>query len=506
MTAYSPLKPDPAPLCFSPAEPAARVSFSISEPCESLEITLHARIVSRTPDTASWDDAFRVYTSHPDVSGVQRDLVRPLFMDRMEKEASWLSCTLTDPEGEIRGRWWLREEASFYLGATRSTKGVSVGAIPAGEWCIEIRSPGIANLEMELSGSHSEISPEPNRPVPMPRFQFHDEIMEDQEQPGTPQWLVGELFDCCEILPERRSPEEAFMKIDALQYQFACLADRFLDPLHQLAIAPNAIPIRGMVVHYDHARYLLLGIREKPAALNVEEPMALDLLARETHEHGGLLTLLEPYGPNALRNDYNGLDRLDAWQSLDLVQVWPGVWEERFPEMLRAFDWWDALLNRGQPVYGICGKGPDWPLDETQVERLPKTLVLVENNSESGILNALIQGHSYMTVEPAIRIWLEAEGGSMQMGGELRLPLNAVYNIRIHVSRMDRSGFLIVKTNTGVYCHMPLSSTRDTDLRFVAHAAQHVTWYRIEVYQYGRPLDRLMALSNPVFVRGLISL
>jgi hypothetical protein len=52
---------------------------------------------------------------------------------------------------------------------------------------------------------------------------------------------------------------------------------------------------------------------------------------------------------------------------------------------------------------------------------------------------------------------------------------------------------------------MPASSSRDSQLKFFERATMDVKWYRVEVYRYGRPLDELLAFSNPVFARGMVS-
>lgn len=91
------------------------------------------------------------------------------------------------------------------------------------------------------------------------------------------------------------------------------------------------------------------------------------------------------------------------------------------------------------------------------------------------------------------------------IGDELRLPVGEPYLMFLDVSLMDRSGFVKIKTNEGIYCEMPLSSTRETHIKFMETTKMGITWFRVEIYQYGRPLDELAAITNPIFIRGIVS-
>ncbi|MGC9330123.1 MAG: hypothetical protein ACP5I1_20980, partial [Candidatus Hinthialibacter sp.] len=106
--------------------------------------------------------------------------------------------------------------------------------------------------------------------------------------------------------------------------------------------------------------------------------------------------------------------------------------------------------------------------------------------------------------EPAISLHLESDYGGALMGDELCLPVNKSYTLHIFISRLDGS-YLRIKSNQGVYGQMPTSSQKETQLTLYERSGNQPQWYRIEIYRYGRPLDELLAFSNPVFVRPILS-
>jgi len=113
----------------------------------------------------------------------------------------------------------------------------------------------------------------------------------------------------------------------------------------------------------------------------------------------------------------------------------------------------------------------------------------------------LKQGHFYATIEPALALRLESEYGEVLMGDEMKIPVDEPFLLQVDVSRIER-GYLKIKTNEGIYCQMPVSSTHETHLKLYERARPGVQWFRLELYRFGQPLDELLAFGNPVFVRG----
>lgn len=441
--------------------------------------------------------ALDAYFDHESITPTQRET---LTVEPAERQ-SISGIDLHDPAGVFRGRW----DSSFNewktLSAQSTDDGFIAGDIMPGEWQLliaNVQTPLAAfAIHIEIEGSEQADNAVPDEPsYVLPEDEPIDEEAESS-------WRIGELSESTSRSDGARDVESTLKTYQSLDYGFVCLADAGQPPVESFSFEPGLIPIRGQRLKTPSGNALLLGARERIAPIDDEGEKSLSELIRETHIAEGLFCLSEPFSIN--------LNSRSAWVDdpalgqVDFIEIQHGQWTRRFPETLKAFDLWDGLLQQGFNIYGCTGKGPEGALDGDLAERLLKTVVFAQADSESAILSGLKQGRFYSTVEPAVTFWAESPFGGAMIGDELRIPVQSQFLLQLRISQMQHGGYLIIKTNNGIYCQTPYSTSHETRLNFVANSTPRRQWFRVEVYQYGRPLDTLLAFTNPIFIRGIIS-
>ncbi len=444
---------------------------------------------------------FQVYTQYPTTTDSHNALIYQDFCNHYSRHSiPRPAAILLDPQDRFRGRWDPSFDGWMEIGEHQSNDGFADGIITPGYWTLflytihrSIQSARI-QLTIETSDSYGESVSD------IPIYPIEDRPVHEVNIV----WCAGELHEHTNRSSGSLSPDDTVTAYQNLGYHFLALTDHDTPPLHALHNPPAITLIRGQEIHWHFGHALLLGLQEWLATTPGENPDHLGEIIHDVHARGALFCIVHPF---ALRVDAPlpswSLERMD-WGLVDLLEIWPGSWSKRFPEVLKSFDLWDRLLNQGKRIYGTCGKGSHEPAAQDVLEKSPKTLVLSEGLSETQILSALKQGHFYSTTEPAISVHLESEHGGAFMGDELRIPIRCTYILYVDITRLERA-YLRIKTNQGIYCEMPASSTHDTKMKFYERATADITWYRVEVYRYGRPLDELLAFSNPIFVRGMVS-
>ncbi len=455
-------------------------------------------------DHASFDDIFTAYTHHPALSDDQKALIREASEQAYRRLLNrFPNLHLFDTEETFRGRW----DPSFsdwrMLGADGADDGFIPGSIAAGSWTLQVSIPvrlrEPAALSIQIEGSESASAPVPEEKT----VAF---INPETETPSDElNWAIGELHEQSRRGQGAMSVQQTFEAYQQAGYHFLAIADPDMPPHTSLPHPPPITPIRSQEVETAFGHVLLLGTEERIPAYDEDGPLNTEEISQFAHLQGGLFCVAHPFALNAAGNGLSWRGEKMDWTKADLVEIWPGPWPQRFPEVMKAFDWWDGLLNRDIRIFGVCGKDDSEPMTGDRVEETAKTILLSEGNSETQLLSALKQGHFYSSIEAGISLRLDSEYGGALMGDELKIPENAPYIMHVEVTQLDRGGFLRVKSNEGIHCEMPISSVRYTHRKFFERAKPGVKWFRVEVYRYGRPLDELLGFTNPVFVRGMVS-
>ncbi|MDP8244967.1 MAG: CehA/McbA family metallohydrolase [Candidatus Hinthialibacter antarcticus] len=405
---------------------------------------------------------------------------------------------LFGPNNEFRGRWDAAFQGWKVLDQQGADDGFITGDIQSGQWRIELRHDDAALSELRASvlveGSTSAVHK-------MPELLIYQPEDEEPDEDAPSSWMIGELYETTTRSNGAMSVNQTLSAYQNKDCGFVVLADRNQPPLEKYAIDPGLSVIRGQSLQTPQGNALLLGVRERIDWKDAEGEKPLASLIRETHIADGLFCLAEPFA----REHTPWLEDEEASALIDLLQIWPGQWEKRFAEIQKAMTCWDALLNQGFRIYGMAGKGPQGRADDEDAVRIPKTVAFTQGPSETALLSALKQGRFYSTVEPALSLWTESAHGGAMIGDEMRLPIGTPYLLYLSISQLEKGGYFTVRTNEGIYCQTPYSTRKDTTFKLVGSAHSGWQWFRLEVYQFARPFDRLIAFSNPIFIRGIVS-
>ncbi len=419
--------------------------------------------------------------------------------EQIEKlpQSGW-AVQLFDADQSFRGRW----DASFSgwkeVREFSADEGFVGGPFPDGIWrfVIVVFSPHLLNplIEVEVEGSE-----EPDTPTDIIPFDLSCQIAAPESDAH---WFAGELLERTTRSNGNRSVQETVQAYQNFGYSFLALSDLDMQPLSALPEQPQLSMIRGQIIPTPQGWFNALGVNQYLHWIQNESAIPLPELFYDVHAQGGLIVKLNPYCVQELNTQSNNI----PWEHVDMLQVWEGFWNERFPEITKAFRLWDTLLNSDIRVMGVCGKGTEIEATEKNVEALPKLLVNASGKSEGDLLNAIKRGLCYSTVEPGIDFWVESEYGGVLTGDELQIPDTSVFTLRLDITGAGDRCFFRIITNDGPFCEMPLMAKKDpVQMKFTDYAEPKVQWYRVELYRYGRPHDELLAFSNPVFVRGIIS-
>ncbi len=449
--------------------------------------------------TEEMEPPFEEYLNHPTINEKQKESAQSSAAEIFEyKKSRWGAIHLFDSKQNFRGRW----DPSFhdwkYLSSDDSSNGFVAGKPIPGQWTALLIVSENIHKPFEIK-FQAEWSPEKHEKTI--KLSIANRI--PKQIPEETRWYIGELHEHTSRSVGALAVETTIHQYEALGYQFLALTDHDLPPLEHPAAQLEIITGQEIETFYGHAT--LLGNRKQIHWHRNGIPKPLSDIILETHESGGLFCIAHPFSLLHNNNVTAWHSSEMEWQYVDLLEIWSGCWKERFPEILKTLDCWDSLLNQGYKIIGVSGKGAKGGICQELVEQLPKLLVFADSTAETDILSALKQGRCYATVEPAVNFWLESAHGGAMIGDELRLPAGEACLLRLEISCINPGGFLRMKTNEGVYCEMPLSSVRDTQLKLIEKASPGIRWFRLEIYRYGRPLDELLAFTNPVFIRGITS-
>ncbi|MBI1390053.1 MAG: hypothetical protein GC154_16550 [bacterium] len=478
------------------------VDRTFSIPLDALRLRVRCEIACDGSGDSSIIAAFDRYIAHPDVTPEQADLIRePFSRAYLDSALAGTGLFFFDGAGAFRGRWDASFDGWKLIESDYASEGFRPGPIEPGVWRVSASFPRSHHAIAALIRVEASSTLAPREPSI--HLYAIDETFPEEEDPS--QWRIGELAADTGRSRGALSVIETLSAFSCLGYGFAALADADQPPLASFTVDPGLSVIRAQRLRTFDGDAIALGAREWISWRDENSVKTLAHLARETHLNEGLFCVSQPFSPRQCGEFSPWIARLEEWAMVDLLEIWLGVWDQRFPEIMNAFDLWDELLSLGLRIYGTCGKGPSGPPDEESASAWPKTVVYAQGASETALLSALKEGRFYSTVEPAVALWTESESGGAMMGDEMRLPVGAPYWLRLTVSQMQRGGYLVIKTDQGIFCQTPYSTRHETSLKFIMTAESEPHWIRVEIYQYGRPLDRLLAFTNPIFVRGMLS-
>lgn len=284
--------------------------------------------------------------------------------------------------------------------------------------------------------------------------------------------------------------EELALKAKANGLDFLAITDH-----NQLISAAEMPHIPGVTMipgvewtHYQgHANFL--GVD-----MPYDEPFFTNSVVETTsrfksaHERGALITINHPFeGNSSFQFDMRGLP-------FDCLEVWNGPMRE---SNLKAVGLWQQLLTGGLrlPISG----GSDYHRDTPFIFLGGPTVgVYAMSAGVSDIINALRQGHSFITFAPNGPT-IEMHAGGAIMGDQVHWRAN--HELKLQVNGLMAGD--IVRVVTGVSAENLLKAPADGELE-VTYNVPQPGFARVEVLRAFLPgLPLLPALlSNPIYFKA----
>jgi hypothetical protein len=215
-------------------------------------------------------------------------------------------------------------------------------------------------------------------------------------------------------------------------------------------------------------------------------------LAREAHRAGALISINHPFatcGGCAWRYDATARD-------FDAIEVWNGTWDQTDEQALTM---WDNILQSGRHMIAIASSDShrrDTPIGQ------PTTHVAAKALSQKALLQAIRQGHVYLTDRAARPfISFEAEvatgkrGARSFIGDTLRLATPGVIRFFINSEAVPPDVTLSLISNSQVLRSFPPKI--DGKPQVIEIEVRRDSYYRVEVRNNAKTV---LALTNPIYL------
>lgn len=396
-----------------------------------------------------------------------------------------ISFAIHDPIG-VRGEWSRPNADGWHVTTARATPGTLPGAITPGRWTVFLLSHRIM----------------PPTPVSYRiTLTWSDEPTSESAAvwtPGAPDdrgagWYRGDLHghtlhsDGSWDIPEF----VAYMRGQGLD--FVTLSDHnTISGLAQhRSLAENGFVAIGgteLSTFYGHA--LALGVREWfDWRASTERELTMPELAQKVLDAGRWFVIAHPMAPGD--PECCGCH----WEHADMmpgnapaVEVWNGWWADYNEQSLQLYYRW---LNAGHRLVATSGTDIHHRPPADAAGRAASNVVYADSFSETGILDGLKQGHSYISAGPELLLNAVTESGVKAMMGDA-LPHEAV-TVTARWNRAHAADVLRLIVNGVVHDWRSVAPEGEASWTLEAGLAR---WCALELRD---PNTDMWALTNPIF-------
>jgi hypothetical protein len=424
----------------------------------------------------------------------------------------------TDPHG-FRG-WSGGRRSEFFVSRDEATPGYMPGKMPAGKWRIILglyrvapagvdvsfkinietaqnRSPGLITAERQTSSSSAGASVAPIAERGTPRA-----VSLEQKVAGHgARWWRGDLhmhtvhsdgnWTIAELISSARNTGLDFIVItDHNTASHHAEIDRLSNGSRQpLVLRGEEITTYG---GHTNAWGLPSGtwidFRTHPG-----DNARISNIAAQAHRAGALISINHPFvlcGGCAWGYDA-------AARDFDAIEVWNGPWDFTDEPAVKM---WDKILQSGRHITAIAST--DSHRQDTPIGK-PSTLVSAKVLSQGTILNAIRQGHAYLTdglTAFVVNFEAEVATGKRQstwiVGDEIRL--NAPGKVRFFVSTEGTRSDVTVSVISNGQTIQNFPAKMDGERQVIEVECQHDSYFRLEVRDAAKAM---IAMTNPIYVK-----
>lgn len=409
-----------------------------------------------------------------------------------------LTLTLFDPSG-FRGAGHRGGEThEVELTPTAATRGYLPGALPAGEWTVQVDTHMVLPGEALHYTLDVTVESDPEAAItPVVRAQ-PDFSRVANPNPG---WYRGDLHSHTLHSDASWTAHELVAAARGQGLDFIALTDHnTISPLAEMAALGDdkLLTLGGqeLTTFWGHA--VCLGVHDGWLDWRVDrEGKRMATIANELYAKGQLYIIAHPY---AIGDPYCTGCRWLYTEMMPgtarLIEVWNGAWFGDHPLTHNCNEdglaFYYRCLNEGRRMVMTAGSDAHGP---ESYERGPGfNIVYAEALSEQGILRALAAGHSYLSVGPALELHAITEGTTVMMGDQLPTSGDNDFTVTCNWSAAPAGATLRLIVNGAVH----EQSTVDTAGQAEWHLPVHGTrWCTVELRGDG---GTMLAVTNPLFI------
>jgi hypothetical protein len=400
-----------------------------------------------------------------------------------------INVSVNDPDG-IRGVWNVVRPAGLDMNGVASTPGFGSWAIQPGTWTAfvdvhRILPPDTVTYELTVT-----LSGEPVTPI-VTHYDNPRKVASTQAR-----WYRGDLHAHTIHSDGRWDIPEFTQYMRALGLDFVTLSDHNTVtglPQHRSQTGDGFLTMGGMELSTFNGHMLALGGQHwYEWRLNITPGMNVSRIMQNVIDQGDMLIIAHPMSPDEPFCSGCHWQFEEARPGVALgVEVWNGFWDTFNEEALQQYYVW---LNLGHRLVATSGTDIHGPHPKNTEQRAGFNVVYAEELSETAILNAIRQGHSYISAGPELLLTAETESGAVAMVGDA-LPIEKA---QVQVTwNGAHDGDVLRLIADG----QPLDS-RTVDAKGNAAwtlAAGQVKWCNVELRD---ARGDLWAVTNPIFFKG----
>ena len=338
-----------------------------------------------------------------------------------QEHRNQMSLSLFDPDG-ARGVYYLLRDWGITLNTVQNTPGFRDGPIQPGLWTVYVDTyrllppdPITYHIDITLSADPIQATAPAYKPRKTP-----------QRGPG---WYRGDLH--AHTIHSDANWDVPNLVNFARQagLDFVTLTDHnTVSGLsqHDSLTDDDILTMGGLELTTFYGHALALGKRQwYEWRLDIDEHPTMPELAQRVMDSGALFVIAHPMAPgdpvcSGCRWEYENMRPGNA----PAVEVWNGGWREYNEMSLQECYQW---LNDGHRLVLTAGSDMHGPPQVTS--RVGRNVVYAEELSEVAILDAIRQGHSYLSAGPELLLSGRTESGQEAMAGD-KLPAT---NVTLHV-------------------------------------------------------------------------
>ncbi len=369
---------------------------------------------------------------------------------------------LRDAQGS-RG-WSGGARKAIWVGEETASPGYVPGPVPPGEWAALL---GL--YEVPDTGVSVEITID--------------------IRPRAPRWLRGDFHSHSVHSDGVFSLGEALAQAEERGLDFLVFTDH--NTVSQNLRIPRDLRVVGIpgmeFTTYDgHANFI--GVAQPIDDFRVGSREEVYRCLRTASERGAVVSLNHPFESSCPSCAWRwGMDA-----PVDAIEVWNGPWR---PDNDRALRWWHGALLRGQRLVAIGGSDVHNRENPYVRHGHPTTWVYSTSRGVADILNALRQGHVFITADPE-GPHIEIRCGQYRMGD------------RVPDRILDAAAVTVQRLEGGDEVRVILGAAKEVRHQVEGAGSYAFTvpeprppFVRVEVWRWSPTFQTevLVALSNPLY-------